>query len=305
MSLDGSVSCALQRLRHRISQYVNLPEGAKMSNGIPDITPYLIHKEAEVDVLIKNPVLLLPSKIPMKVVAPDGSLWLTEARLYKKNDGESCFSSTARPVEELEDFFPLSPAELEHAGRPESTSAIADAREKISYPCVFGTKSGRSIAIRYEVKNQADHYYFYSKGHDHVPGIMLIEIARQAMYHYFYAQYSYLRGKVSISMSTLTAEFDAYAESCLPMTVIVQQSQAAYAAQPRYPAAIATFFQRGKCIGKIALRSSVLKKSVYEKSGNSNHQKSSGFDRFQNSSVRPCWILPAAISSTRRLTAFR
>ncbi|WP_233411989.1 hypothetical protein, partial [Paraburkholderia kururiensis] len=77
--------------------------------------------------------------------------------------------------------------------------------------------------------------------------------------------YSHRRGEVSISMNTLTAEFDAYVESCFPLTVIVNQPQPAYIAEPRHPAAIASFFQRGSRVGKISLHSSVLKNGIYEK----------------------------------------
>lgn len=236
-----------------------------MSKGIPAITPHLVHKESEIDVLVRNPVLLLPSIISSDLITPDECHWLVHSGLYDENAREGCLASTMPPLEEWDEFCPLPQADLEPAWRGEMGSRDFRPGAEISYPLVFGEHSGLSIAIRYEVNNHANHYYFYNKEHDHVPGLMLIEIARQAMYHYFYSQYSHRRGEVSISMNALTAEFDAYVESCFPLTVIVNQPQPAYIAEPRHPAAIASFFQRGSRVGKISLHSSVLKNGIYEK----------------------------------------
>ena len=42
--------------------------------------------------------------------------------------------------------------------------------------------------------NDTKNYFFYRKHHEHVPGIMLMEVARQAMYAQFY-KYSWRGSK--------------------------------------------------------------------------------------------------------------
>ncbi|NJM32397.1 MAG: hypothetical protein HC848_05400 [Limnobacter sp.] len=72
------------------------------------------------------------------------------------------------------------------------------------------------------VFNDTKHYYFYGKRHEHIPGIMLMEIARQAFYAHFYRFNHHTRESVNISILSFNCEFGNYLQSNYPLFVQVE-----------------------------------------------------------------------------------
>lgn len=117
----------------------------------------------------------------------------------------------------------------------------------------------------YTVLNDTTNYFFYRKPHEHVPGLMLIEIARQAMYHYFYSFSGYERGEVSISISNLSVEFSTYTESTYGVEVLVTQAERLVRNKPRFVDKVASFYQKGRLVAKVRLEGGAMKMNLFRR----------------------------------------
>ncbi|AGT08827.1 AfsA-related hotdog domain-containing protein [Paracoccus aminophilus] len=70
--------------------------------------------------------------------------------------------------------------------------------------------------------NDLRNYFFYRKHHEHVPGLMLVEAARQAVYAQYYNTGIHQRGEVTLTMSELNCKFESYVESNYPVSLCVE-----------------------------------------------------------------------------------
>lgn len=122
-----------------------------------------------------------------------------------------------------------------------------------------------SSRTAYSVLNDTNNYFFYNKPHEHVPGLMLIEVARQAMYHYVYSHTGYRRGEVSISIEDLNVSFNSYTESTYAVEVVVEHSAGEKRHQPRSIDKTATFFQNGAVVATLRLRGNVMKMPLFKR----------------------------------------
>lgn len=120
----------------------------------------------------------------------------------------------------------------------------------------------------YTVYNDTKNYFFYRKHHEHVPGLMLIEVARQAMYAQFYAHSGYARGEVSISIIDLLSSFPRYTESSYTVDVLVGDHDEQPQSRARKVDKRARFFQAGERVADIRLRGEVIKMSVFKRMRN-------------------------------------
>ncbi|MBC3422374.1 AfsA-related hotdog domain-containing protein [Pseudomonas sp. RW3S2] len=123
----------------------------------------------------------------------------------------------------------------------------------------------RANLSSYGLMNDTNNYFFYNKPHEHVPGLMLIEVARQAMYHYFYSHSGYRRGEISISIEDLSVSFNNYTESTYAVEVVVQHSAGEKRAQPRTVDKTAMFFQNGNLVTTLRLRGSAIKMPLFKR----------------------------------------
>ncbi|RON90835.1 AfsA-related hotdog domain-containing protein [Pseudomonas fluorescens] len=127
--------------------------------------------------------------------------------------------------------------------------------------------------------NDTANYFFYRKHHEHVPGLMLIEAARQAMYAQFYEHSGYARGEVSISIVDLLSSFPRYTESSFQVDVLVGDYEGMAQPRARKVDKRARFFQRGELVADIRLHGEVIKMPV--------------FKRMRNINIDPaCWFRP-------------
>lgn len=123
----------------------------------------------------------------------------------------------------------------------------------------------RANLSSYALMNDTNNYFFYNKPHEHVPGLMLIEVARQAMYHYFYSHSGHRRGEISISIEDLNVSFSNYTESSYPVEVVVQHSAGEKRALPRTVDKTAMFFQNGNLVTTLRLRGSAIKMPLFKR----------------------------------------
>lgn len=113
--------------------------------------------------------------------------------------------------------------------------------------------------------NDTENYFFYRKPHEHVPGLMLIEVARQSMYHYVYNFSGYERGDVSISMSELDIRFMSYVESAYDVEVLVTQTDGMRRSKPRFIDKTASFYQNGRLVARVHLVGGAMKAHVFRR----------------------------------------
>ncbi|WDD91541.1 hypothetical protein Bsp3421_001469 [Burkholderia sp. FERM BP-3421] len=117
----------------------------------------------------------------------------------------------------------------------------------------------------YEMINHADHYYFYRKEHEHVPGVMLIEAQRQAVYCHLYKHTAHQRGRVTVSLNALNSTFHAYAELMYPIELVVDDLAPGPVARPRKIDYRVSFYQRRNLIAVIDTKATVIDMAGFER----------------------------------------
>jgi len=73
--------------------------------------------------------------------------------------------------------------------------------------------------------NDAKHYFFYRKSHEHVPGIMLMEVGRQAVYADLYKLSGLIRSDVAVSMMSFNTEFIDFINLQYPVFIYVENGE--------------------------------------------------------------------------------
>ncbi|AYA39823.1 hypothetical protein HZS38_04035 [Xenorhabdus nematophila] len=152
--------------------------------------------------------------------------------------------------------------------------------DKIGYSLSKYGEFPVSRANRYIIKNDTKHYFFYRKEHEHVPGLMLIEMSRQAMYHHVYSYSGYSRGDVSITISSLEVDFCAFTESSYELEVIVSTTSDIAHTCPRHIDLISSFYQNGNLVARVRLKGGVLKLNVFKRMRTLNFPKDHWFRLF-------------------------
>lgn len=156
----------------------------------------------------------------------------------------------------------------------QSKGAVSDARKAIlSEACVGQMQTllaqhldpPKAPALSYVARNDTSNYYFYKKAHEHMPGTMLIEMARQALYHYAYSETGHLRGEVAISMTDLDIDFYSYVESAYTLEILACQSDALLRPLPRVVDKKAIFYQNGRKVAQVKIQGSVMKNRLFKR----------------------------------------
>ncbi|MDA0910440.1 MAG: AfsA-related hotdog domain-containing protein [Proteobacteria bacterium] len=251
------------------------------------ITPKLLHKDSEDDVLLEHPRFALPLCIDEKtlqrweqagldfllelylphdrendllcLILPSGNQGLSSLFGRSIPEDSTWQRCRALPYQIVEDEFLESHApllkKLEHF-------QINTGEAKHLVPGLFRSSSYRMI-------NQADHYFFYRKCHEHVPGIMLIEAQRQAIYAHIYATTQHVRGEVTISLGNLNSAFYGYVELMYPVELIVDEMKENWDpyrdVRPKKNTYRVSFFQRGKLVAIIDSEVDIIKLDQFKR----------------------------------------
>lgn len=123
----------------------------------------------------------------------------------------------------------------------------------------------KAPVFSYLARNDTTNYYFYRKMHEHMPGTMLIEMARQAFYHYVYSETGHLRGNVAISMTDLNAKFINYVESAYAVEILTYQSDMMLRTLPRIADKTISFYQNGHKAAQIRIKGPVIKNPLFKR----------------------------------------
>lgn len=261
------------------------------------ITPQILHKDSADDVLLKDVRALAPAWIErdaMDLIVNEcgqdakqrlRTAYRLEGMLYVlRSVPESIDSTSAAALPEFEmnlsEFYSKDddrmrltarylPTQVENCLRqaffPHVAPVANEESEALAIILSESKRWGRARVNCYSMLNDTKNYFFYRKSHEHVPGLMLIEVARQAMYHYVYASSGYNRGEVSISMSTLDVEFMSYVESTYAVEVLVSQTEGIARETPRFVDKTASFFQNGRQVAKIRLVGGAMKMPLFKR----------------------------------------
>ncbi|WP_175701755.1 AfsA-related hotdog domain-containing protein [Burkholderia ambifaria] len=222
------------------------------------ISPSLLHKDSADDVLLTRPRKVVPSRLVSPVTGehPDGGVAGLE-HLYESAGASARILRTA-PARGFVTGQPFADVAKEDVIRGVPHQVIDSLRAPVSVPVGddaierFLTHHGVSArSTSFEFVNLADHYFFYRKRHEHVPGIMLLEAARQAIYYQLYTYSEHALGKVTVSLSGLNAKFHGYAELMYPIEIVVDDLTETDDLQPCEVRYASSFYQRGALIARI------------------------------------------------------
>ncbi|MCJ8507155.1 hypothetical protein MUU53_04435 [Rhizobium lemnae] len=244
-----------------------------MNQFVP-IQPKLLHKSSTDDVLLANPRPAVPAFLSAGRTSDDEISTLYD--LNADGDHVMTFPDGANAAgSEFLAQLSVSP----NARRRGVPYQILD--EHLSH-CFAPSDAGQAIAgflDRYEIRrpstslqfvNTADHYFFYKKPHEHVPGIMLLEAARQSIYYQLYTYSKHALGNVTVSLSELQAKFHAYAELMYPIEIVVDDLTEGDDPAPRKVHYLTSFFQRGRLIAEIASWAPVIALDRFQRARNVN-----------------------------------
>lgn len=231
------------------------------------ISPKLLHKNSADDVLLTNPRKLVTSKFT-STASQDYSNDVIAGlgKLYQSNDQNKNTlqfvpdrgTVTGMPFttvmdKEEDESIPTVPHQVLAEISKQLPSDVAN-NLLFDDDTIEAFLKHHKIVRRstsFTFINRADHYFFYRKPHEHVPGIMLIEAARQAIYYQLYTYSGYDLGDVTVSLSELNAKFYAYGELMHPIEVVVDDLTKGDEHFPREVYYSVSFYQRGSLISQI------------------------------------------------------
>ncbi len=130
---------------------------------------------------------------------------------------------------------------------------------------IFDSMPSIQYASSFEFINKADNYFFYRKAHEHVPGTMFIEAARQAVYHHLYTQEDCVRGEVTVTLDELNAKFFAYAELMYPIELIVDVLQHPEKGRQDKIFYRVSFYQKGNLFSVVDTKANIINIDLFKK----------------------------------------
>lgn len=236
--------------------------------NIQSISPKLLHKNTVDDVLLANPRQVLPARVAV-LGAQNASTSECDdsvSRFYQPIDqGGYALDQTPIPANATGlGFAAISAPNSSRATRGVPHQVIAQMLEagSLGLPRGYVLSDERveaflkhhNVAKRstsFTFVNKADHYFFYRKPHEHVPGIMFLEAARQTIYYQLYTHSAHALGDVTVSLSELSAKFHAYGELMYPIEIVVDDLNEGDNPQPREVHYSVSFYQRGSLIAEV------------------------------------------------------
>ncbi len=110
-------------------------------------------------------------------------------------------------------------------------------------------------------------YFFYRKHHEHVPGMMLIEVVRQAMYAQYYRYSTFAKGQISLTIENLNVNFMGFVNANYPVRVQVadHRSEAQIASDAPNEERVATFSQLGRVVAVATMRANPIRMNLFKR----------------------------------------
>lgn len=303
--------------------------------SLKPITPNIVHKDSVHDVLIAGAADIIPAWIEGERFITLAKSWSADDiyrfnAIYREEDGIFVLKGVplylSRSVVEckqdfdldLSEYYALHVCQYRIDARYLPRSVEACLRQRF-FPAVapMGEQAIAHVArllahspdwaaapmSGYRMVNDTENYFFYRKPHEHVPGLMLIEVARQAMYHYFYNFSGYERGDVSISMSNLDIRFVSYVESAYDVEVLVTQTEGVTRIKPRFVDKTASFYQNGRLVARVHLVGGAMKVNLFRRMRVLNFPESHWFVPSSRLSIQALIGIPGSLPIQATLTA--
>ena len=189
------------------------------------------------------------------------------SEFYEKSNDET--------LELIGSFMPLHLEDIIRSRLLPDIPSISD-DDKKTISALQSTATVYSYLLFNDTKNQ----YFYKKNHEHVPGMMLIEAARQAVYDYVYSLSGHVFKDVSISISSLHVDFLSYTVSSYPVELLFSHKDYVRRYKPKTIEKKAWFYQRGKLTGTFCLIGGIIPMSIFSRLRNENYSKTHDFYPF-------------------------
>jgi len=248
------------------------------------IPPHLLHKGSEDDVLVSNPRRALP----LFMYQSDLEILIDN---FPSSIMTQCYSSSAKRRK----FNILADAQkkcrigcnlVDNCVDGDEWDSLRALPYQIAEPVIISQKQKighRDLSVGYELKktfdllpslhrasslkfiNLADHYFFYRKMHEHVPGTMFIEAARQAVYYHIYDSTEYERGEITVNLDELNAKYFAYAELMYPIELVVDDLGHLDKLKPGKLFYRVSFYQRGVIFAIVDTKASVIGMKFFNK----------------------------------------
>ncbi|CDH30865.1 AfsA-related hotdog domain-containing protein [Xenorhabdus bovienii] len=228
------------------------------------ISPALLHKNSIDDVLIMNPRIVIPSKFVSetpntqhKMVQKINSLYFRDSNnnnIFQFPPTISIatgipFSSVMEKEENIGVPYQVLKNVLNEKPIKFTQEELIEDNEIIEIFLNHHKITKRTTSLTFI--NNANHYFFYRKPHEHVPGIMFLEAARQSIYYQLYTFSEHILGEVTVSLSELNAKFYSYGELMYPIEIVVDDLTEEYGRLPKKVTYLISFYQRGLLIAQI------------------------------------------------------
>ncbi len=162
---------------------------------------------------------------------------------------------------------------------------------------IISALSDDAVVNSYMLLNNTKDLYFYKKNHEHIPGMMLIEAARQAAYDYVYKYSGYVFKSVSISMSKIDVDFFDYSISSYPVEILFSHRDKLRRQKPKKIEKQAWFYQRGRLTGTFYLEGGIIPMTIFPQMRNEKYPKEHLFFPFKDN--RYVEILDADLNALR------
>ncbi|WBM68817.1 AfsA-related hotdog domain-containing protein [Buttiauxella sp. WJP83] len=221
------------------------------------IAPKLLHKGSSDDVLLCSPRKIMPAIIMPKGPISQNVSVILNAYYHRNGNGDYTFIDDHN--ESLSEVEFEGDAELISQGIPFQRLDSLSKKNNLDHNFINAENVASFLnechverySTSFQLVNNADHYFFYRKQHEHVPGIMFMEAARQAIYYQLYTYSQHQLGKVTVSLSKMQADFYSYCELMYPVEIVVDDFTLSKSSTPKEIAYSISFYQQAKLIARI------------------------------------------------------
>lgn len=273
---------------------------------IQKISPYTVHKEFEEDVLVCNGRVPIPASFDEKLLdnlefddadradlrrfyRPAAVSSLQPGRLYLRSlpaclekswmcgraaldsslleryytDTGSSWVLHAEFVDEIDEV------QLMHAF-VERPNHLTD-KDRVSISNLFDRlpsfRRPRSMYLNLVI--DTTNSFFFRRHQEHVPGIMLIEAARQAMYAHYHHFSHWTRSQAAFTIESLNVDFHNFINPNYPVRIRVEElGLAEMRSSGEKSVSVASFYQSNKLTAVATLRYNVIKTELFKRMRN-------------------------------------
>lgn len=110
-----------------------------------------------------------------------------------------------------------------------------------------------------------NHYFFFRRHQEHVPGLMMIEAARQAMYAHYHCHSPWTRAQMAFTIESLEIDFQGFTNPNYPVRIRVDEEGPAGERDTGEQQRRACFFQMNRQTAEARVRAKVIKTGLFKR----------------------------------------